>query len=85
MSPLISVAAIVMLSGAVCSPGATSRGVVRLPVPKSENIATSNGTEIDIHLESGYTDVDNNASRSMGSQLVDVEINKFWSWMNFGF
>jgi hypothetical protein len=32
-----------------------------------------------------YTVVDNNASRSMGSQLVDVEINKFWSWMNPGF
>jgi hypothetical protein len=36
-------------------------------------------------MESGYTVVDNNASRSMGSQLVDVEINKFWSWMNPGF
>ena len=152
MSPLISVAAIVMFSSACLVAGcATSRGVVRLPVPKSENIATSNGIEISIQLvvdkrvfeeaprspnipsldpsepqdakiklrsiarkrnsfgkglggilleegqtvesvihdslrqsfiESGYTVVENNASMSKGSQIVDVEINKFWSWMN---
>jgi uncharacterized lipoprotein YajG len=36
-------------------------------------------------IESGYTIVENNAHMSKESQIVDVEINKFWSWMNPGF
>jgi hypothetical protein len=35
--------------------------------------------------ENGYVIVENNAGMSKDLQVVDVEINKFWSWMNPGF
>jgi hypothetical protein len=36
-------------------------------------------------IESGYTVLENKANMSKGSHVVDVKINKFWSWMNPGF
>ncbi|MGB7949501.1 MAG: YajG family lipoprotein [Candidatus Binatia bacterium] len=36
-------------------------------------------------IESGYTVIENNSNMSQSSQAVDVQINKFWSWMNPGF
>lgn len=36
-------------------------------------------------IESGYTVIENNANMSKSSHIVDVQINKFWSWMNPGF
>jgi Uncharacterized lipoprotein len=36
-------------------------------------------------IESGYTVIENNANRSASSHVVEVQINKFWSWMNPGF
>lgn len=133
---------------------ATSRGLVSLAIPTSDNIATSTGVGIYIHsvvdkrifeeapktpnipsldpsepqnekiklraiarkrntfgkglgdillnegqtvesvihdslrqafIESGYTVIENKDNMSKRSQIVDVEVNKFWSWMNPGF
>jgi hypothetical protein len=36
-------------------------------------------------IEGGYTVIENNANMSKSSHVVDVQINKFWSWMNPGF
>ena len=36
-------------------------------------------------IEDGYTVVGNSANLGKNSRIVDVEINKFWSWMNPGF
>lgn len=36
-------------------------------------------------VENGYTIVDNPAASSQKHRVVDVQINKFWSWMNPGF
>ena len=155
MSSIKRFTAIVMVSSACLLSGcATSRGLVRLALPDSDMVATSNGIEVYIHsvvdkrifeeapkspnipsldpsepqnkkiklravarkrntfgkglgdilleegqtvesiihdslrrafTENGYLIVENNPSMSKGSQIVDVEINKFWSWMNPGF
>lgn len=36
-------------------------------------------------IEEGYTVIGNSANLGNNSRIVDVEINKFWSWMNPGF
>ena len=36
-------------------------------------------------VESGYNVIENKDNTSQRSQIVDVEVNKFWSWMNPGF
>ena len=36
-------------------------------------------------IEDGYTVVGSSANLGKNSRIVDVEINKFWSWMNPGF
>jgi hypothetical protein len=36
-------------------------------------------------IEGGYTVVPDNANLSKSAQVLQVEINKFWSWMNPGF
>ena len=36
-------------------------------------------------IESGYTVIENKANISKSSHVVDVQIDKFWSWMNPGF
>lgn len=36
-------------------------------------------------VENGYIVVENDADVSKSSRTVDVQINKFWSWMNPGF
>jgi hypothetical protein len=147
--------AIAMLSSSCFLTGcATSRGLVSLAIPTSENVGTSNGMEVYIHsvvdkrvfeeapkspnipsldpsepqneniklravarkrntygkglgdillnegqtvesviydslrqafIESGYTVTPKNANMSKSAQVVEVEINKFWSWMNPGF
>lgn len=35
--------------------------------------------------ESGYTVINKNSNDSNNPQILEVEINKFWSWMNPGF
>ncbi len=36
-------------------------------------------------IENGYTVIQSNANMSKNARVVDVKINKFWSWMNPGF
>lgn len=36
-------------------------------------------------IEEGYTVIGNSANAGKNARIVDVEINKFWSWMNPGF
>ena len=36
-------------------------------------------------IEEGYTVIGNSSNLAKNSRIVDVEINKFWSWMNPGF
>jgi uncharacterized lipoprotein YajG len=36
-------------------------------------------------IDRGYRVIEKNGTMSTNSQIVDVEINKFWSWMNPGF
>jgi hypothetical protein len=36
-------------------------------------------------IESGYIVIENKDNMSKRSQIVEVEVNKFWSWMNPGF
>ena len=36
-------------------------------------------------IEGGYAVIEKNANMSKSSHIVDVQINKFWSWMNPGF
>jgi uncharacterized lipoprotein YajG len=36
-------------------------------------------------IEEGYTVIGNGSNLAKNSRIVDVEINKFWSWMNPGF
>ena len=153
-SPM-SIFTIALVVGACLLNGcATSRGVVSLATPTSDQLATSKGIEIYIHsvvdkrifevapkspnipsldpiepqndtiklraiarkrntfgkglgdillsegqtveslvhdslrqafIESGYTVIENNVNTSKSSYVVDVQINKFWSWMNPGF
>jgi hypothetical protein len=155
MSPQIRIFTIMLVSSACFLGGcATSRGVVSLATPTSDNLAPSKGIEIYIHsvvdkrifeaapkspnipsldpaepenetiklraiarkrntfgkglgdillnegqtvesvihdslrqafIESGYIVIEDNSKMSKSSQVVDVQINKFWSWMNPGF